>query len=273
MYLDFYGLKELPFHVTPDPRFLYWTDQHREALDHLLFGIRERRGFIQLSGEVGTGKTTLCRACLNALGDEVETALILNPSLTETQLLRAIVTDFGIEAQTRDRLACIVALNKFLLKHNAAGRTVALFIDEAQDLTDGVMEQVRLLSNLETDRSKLIQIILCGQPELQARLAQPGLRQLRQRITVRYRIQTLRPEDAPGYLAHRLQVACGGAPSRVRFDEAAALALHSYAEGRPRVINALADHALLAGYVARRFVIDRDCVQRAVEQLAEDGDL
>lgn len=270
MYLDFYGLKEHPFYVTPDPRFIYWTAQHREALDHLLYGIHERKGFIELTGEIGTGKTTLCRACLAQLGDDVDTALILNPSLTETQLLRAMAHDFGLKPEGRDRLACVEALNSFLLAANRAGRNVALFIDEAQDLTPPVMEQVRLLSNLETDKSKLIQIILCGQPELKTRLDRPDLRQLRQRITVRYRITALSRDDATGYLRHRLTVAAGGIEPSVRFDDAALQLLYDYSGGSPRVMNALADNALLAGYVDRQMTINRDCVSRAIRQLEGD---
>lgn len=267
MYLKFYGLNEYPFHVTPDPRFIFWTQQHRDALDHLLFGIHSRKGFIQLTGEVGTGKTTMIRACLAALGEDVETALILNPCLTETQLLRAIVEDFGIEAYGRDRLASVVCLNRFLLDRNRAGKNVVLFIDEAQDLSPDVMEQVRLLSNLETDKTKLLQIVLCGQPELRERLNRPDLRQLRQRITVRYQISILAEADAARYIEHRLTVASGEAGHRVQFKEPAVRTIHRYAEGRPRVMNAVADHALLAGYVAGQTVIDEACVQKAIEQL------
>jgi len=266
MYLNFFGLKEHPFYVTPDPRFIYWTTQHREALDHLLYGIHERKGFIELTGEIGTGKTTLCRACLAQLGDRVHTALILNPSLTETQLLRAMANDLGIVSPGRDRLAIIEALNRFLLAANRDGRNVALFIDEAQDLTPPVMEQVRLLSNLETDRSKLIQIILCGQPELKTRLDRPDLRQLRQRISVRYRISALNRADTAGYIKHRLAVAAAGEPC-VRFDDVALDVLYAHTQGSPRVINAIADHALLAGYVNRVLTIDEECVSRAIRQL------
>ncbi len=270
MYLDFYGLKEHPFYVTPDPRFIYWTAQHRDALDHLLYGIHERKGFIELTGEIGTGKTTLCRACLSKLGQEIDTALILNPSLTETQLLRAMAHDFGLHPQGRDRLSCVEELNRFLLERNRAGRNVALFIDEAQDLSPAVMEQVRLLSNLETDRSKLIQIILCGQPELKTRLERPDLRQLRQRITVRYRIGPLSRTDAAGYIHHRLAVAANGHPPRVRFDDGALDLLYGYSGGSPRLMNALADNALLAGYVKKLVVIDEDCLARAIKQLEGD---
>lgn len=271
MYLDFYGLKEHPFYVTPDPRFIFWTAQHREALDHLLYGIHERKGFIELTGEIGTGKTTLCRACLAQLGDEVDTALILNPSLTETQLLRAMANDLGIASPGRDRLAIVEALNRFLLAANRVGRNVALFIDEAQDLTPPVMEQVRLLSNLETDRSKLIQIILCGQPELKTRLERPDLRQLRQRITVRFRITALSREDADGYIRHRLTVAADGHEPAVRFDDAAMDLMYNHAGGSPRVMNALADNALLAGYVNRSMAINQECVRRAIRQLEGDS--
>jgi general secretion pathway protein A len=234
----------------------------------LLYGIHERKGFIELTGEIGTGKTTLIRACLTRLGDDVETALILNPSLTETQLLRAMAHDFGLTPRGRDRLACLEELNRFLLECNRAGRNVALFIDEAQDLTPPVMEQVRLLSNLETDRAKLIQIILCGQPELKARLERPDLRQLRQRITVRYRIGPLSEVEVAGYIAHRLAVATHGqgAP-RVRFEDAAVQLVHSYSSGSPRVVNALADNALLSGYINKMFVIGQQCVQKAIVQL------
>lgn len=266
MYLEYYGLKEHPFYVTPDPRFMYWTTQHREALDHLLYGIHQRKGFIELTGEIGTGKTTLIRACLNQLGGDIETALILNPSLTETQLLRAMANDFGLEVAGRDRLACVEALNKFLLERNRAGRNVVLFIDEAQDLSPSVMEQVRLLSNLETDRSKLIQIVLCGQPELKARLERPDLRQLRQRITVRFRIGPLIEQDAFAYVRHRLAVAAGG-EARVGFDDAALSLLYNHSGGSPRVMNALADNALLAGYVDQRMTINDACVRRAIRQL------
>jgi len=271
MYLNFYGLEEHPFYVTPDPRFIFWTKQHREALDHLLYGIHERKGFIELTGEVGTGKTTLCRACLAQLGDSVDTALILNPSLTETQLLRAMANDFGLRAAGRDRLACIEAINRFLLERNAAGRNVALFIDEAQDLSPAVMEQVRLLSNLETDKSKLIQIIMCGQPELKARLDRPDLRQLRQRITVRYRIGPLSEQEAPHYIEHRIAVASGTRPAGVHFDAEASRLIYTYSKGSPRVINAIADNALLAGYIDQIKTITQDCVRRAIRQLEGDA--
>jgi len=265
MYLSFYNLTEFPFNITPDPRFLYFTAHHREAYDHLMYGIKGRKGFIELTGEVGSGKTTLCRAVLAELGKEMETALILNPSLTETQLLKAMLNDFGIEVRGRDRLDYIERLNEFLLRKNREGANVALLIDEAQDLSPQVMEQVRLLSNLETDQHKLIQIVLCGQPELQKRLERPELRQLRQRITVRYRIPPLTLEETALYIRHRLAVA--GSDGSVVFEPDAVREVHRYARGTPRLINAVCDNALLAGYVDGTRTIDARCVQRAIRQL------
>ncbi len=267
MYLEYYGLIEHPFYVTPDPRFMFWTDQHREALDHVLYGIHARKGFVLLTGEVGTGKTTLCRVCLERLGGETDTALILNPFLNRTQLLRALVHDFGIELVKNDALSCTEALNRFLLQRNCAGRNVVVFIDEAQNLPSPAMEQVRILSNLETDRSKLLQIVLCGQPELRERLAQPDLRQLRQRIAVRYRLGALSERDGARYIGHRLAVAARGGNPTVRFNGSALRMIHAYSKGCPRLINALADHALLAGYVEQRMEINEHCVRRAIEQL------
>jgi len=265
MYLEYYNLREQPFNITPDPRFLYFAKYHREAYDHLMYGIEGRRGFIELTGEVGSGKTTLCRAVLANLGDDVETALILNPSLTETQLLRAILNDFGLPVKGRDRLAYIEKLNEFLLEKLREDTNVAVLIDEAQDLSPAVMEQVRLLSNLETDQQKLIQIVLCGQPELKARLNRPDLRQLRQRITVRYHLPPLNFDETMQYVRHRLWVA--GCNGDLLFDTGAIREVHRYAKGGPRLINAVCDNALLAGYVDRTKRIDARCVKKAIRQL------
>jgi general secretion pathway protein A len=265
MYLDFYKLREMPFNITPDPRFLYFAAHHREAFDHLMYGIQQRKGFIELTGEVGSGKTTLCRAVLSSLGDDVETALILNPSLTETQLLRAILNDFGLQARGRDRLAYIETLNEFLLDRNARGINVAVLIDEAQDLTPQVMEQVRLLSNLETDQHKLLQIVLCGQPELKERLSRPDLRQLKQRITVRYALPPLNETETDRYIRHRLWVA--GAVGTITFSPSAVRIVHKYAGGCPRLINAVCDNGLLAGYVDRAVRIEARHIKLAIRQL------
>lgn len=267
MYLEFYNLNEYPFNITPDPRFLYFAPHHREAYNHLMYGIQQRKGFIELTGEVGSGKTTLCRAVLSDLDDRVETALVLNPCLTENQLLRWILNDFGLTVSGRDRLAYIEALNGFLLERSREGINVACVIDEAQNLSPQLMEQVRLLSNLETDQHKLIQIVLCGQPELRDRLSRPNLRQLRQRITVRYHIPPLTLEDTVMYIQHRLRVASHNGDSDIAFTLPAVKEVHRYAKGGPRLINAVCDNALLAGYVTRLREIDARCVKKAIKQL------
>lgn len=265
MYLKFFGLTEPPFNITPDPRFLFFTRHHREAYDHLIYGIEHRKGFIELTGEVGSGKTTLCRAVLTGLSRHVKTALILNPGLTETQLLRAILRDFGLTVRSRDRLAYMECLNEFLLGQLKEGCNVAVIIDEAQDLNASVLEQIRLLSNLETDQHKLLQIVLCGQPELKQRLAAPELRQLRQRITVRYHLFPLTEDEMRQYIEHRLKMA--GGDGRVVFKPDAVRRVYAYSKGIPRLTNAVCDVALLAGYVAGMRDIDAACIRRAILQL------
>ncbi len=270
MYLDFYKLREYPFSVTPDPRFLYYSSHHREAYCHLIYGIEQRKGFIELTGEVGCGKTTLCRAVLTALSENVETALLLNPFLSETQLLRALLNDFGLETKSRgDRLTYIETLNEFLLRKNQEGVNVALLVDEAQDLSPQVLEQVRLLSNLETDQHKLIQIVLVGQPELQQRLASTSFRQLRQRITVRYHIPPLTETETGMYIDHRLRVA--GSDGRLVFQPDAVEVIYKYCHGVPRLINALCDNVLLAGYVAGTTSMGAECARKAIQQLEGTG--
>ncbi|MFC1498011.1 ExeA family protein [Verrucomicrobiota bacterium] len=231
----------------------------------MMYGIMRRKGFIQLTGEVGSGKTTLCRAVLSNLDKNVETALILNPTLTETQLLRAMLNDFGLAVTARDRLSYIEKLNEFLLQKNQDGINVALLIDEAQDLSPKVMEQVRLLSNLETDQHKLIQIVMCGQPELEKRLARPDLRQLRQRITVRCNIPPLTQEDTIMYIRHRLWVA--GSDGSIVFGPSAIREVYKYTKGIPRLINAVCDNAMLAGFVGRTKEINARCIKKAIRQL------
>jgi len=268
MYKEFFRLREEPFNITPDPRFLYLTPQHREALNHLLYGIRERKGFICLTGEVGTGKTTLCRALLRELGPSFHTALILNPVLSDTQMLRAILDEFGVQTRRRDRLGYMNDLNRFLLKVNSAGEDAVLIIDEAQDMTVSGLEQVRLLSNLETERQKLLQICLLGQPELRRKLARPDLRQLAQRITVRFHLEPMGRQDTEAYLKHRLTVASGTeAPPTVQFDTGAVHEIFRYSRGTPRLINAIGDKALLAGYVYQTGLIDERLARLAAAEL------
>jgi general secretion pathway protein A len=265
MYVQFYGLTEKPFALVPDPRYLYLGTSHREALAHLVYGIEQGEGFIEVIGQVGTGKTTLCRTLLNQIGANVDLAYIFNPSASEVELLIAINREFGIPTQARSRAELLDELNRFLLERRAAGRRAVLVIDEAQNLDPDVLEQVRLLSNLETEREKLIQIVLIGQPELDQHLARADLRQLRQRITVRWNLNPFGADETGAYLAHRLRIA--GAKETGLFSSDAVRAIHRASKGVPRVINAIADRALLAGYSEGRKRIERSDVRRAVREL------
>jgi general secretion pathway protein A len=247
MYLEFYGFREKPFNLTPDPRFVFLSKTHREAFAHLLYGINNRAGFIALTGEVGAGKTTVLRALLSQLDAEhYRTALIFNPGLSPSELLQSINREFGIPASPGGGANLLDALNPFLLQQNAEGRTVVLVVDEAQRLETSVLEQIRLISNLETDREKLIQIVLAGQPELGQMLKRKDLRQLSQRITVRYHLHPLDLEDTREYIHHRLEVA--GGKGAVAFSGMAVRRIYRYSRGLPRLINAACDRALLAGY-------------------------
>ena len=247
MYLDFHGFREKPFNLTPDPRFVFLSKNHKEAFAHLLYGINNRAGFILLTGEVGSGKTTVLRALLGQLDpDHYRTALIFNPCLSPGELLQNINREFGIPANTSNSSSFLDNLNQFLLQQNAEGRTVVLVIDEAQDLEAPVLEQIRLVSNLETDREKLIQIVLSGQPELLKILKRNEMRQLSQRITVRYHLKPMDFEDTVHYINHRLEVA--GGRGAVIFSNSALKRIYRYSGGLPRLINAACDRALLTGY-------------------------
>jgi general secretion pathway protein A len=247
MYFDFYGFREKPFNLTPDPRFVFLSKNHREAFAHLLYGINNRAGFIALTGEVGSGKTTVLRALLSQLdADHHRTALIFSPCLSPPELLQNLNREFGIPTDTSNISSLLDALNLFLLQQNAEGRTVVLVIDEAQNLETSVLEQIRLISNLETDREKLIQIVLAGQPEFVQILKRPEMRQLSQRITVRYHLQPMDFQDTVGYINHRLEVA--GGRGGVIFSRMALKRIYWYSRGLPRLINAACDRALLAGY-------------------------
>ena len=265
MYLEYYGLNEPPFNITPNPRFLFYSAKHREAFNHLLYGIRERKGFVQLTGEVGAGKTTLCRALLEELGPNYSTALILNPVMDADHLIRAIAMEFGIRTTSTDRLDVLAAINHFLLVQMEQQRDSVLIIDEAQNLTNDLLEQVRLLSNLETDDQKLLQIVLMGQPELRDRLNDFALRQLRQRITVRYHLRPLVRAEIGQYVQHRLQTA--GSKGGPFFTYPSLWRIYQYTKGIPRLVNALCDKALLAGFVHQRDVIDYRLVNIAIAEL------
>ncbi len=266
MYLDFFQLKEFPFNVTPDPRFLFFSERHREAYESLLYGIECRKGFIVLTGEVGCGKTTICRSVLNNLPGATHSALILNPSLTTSQLVRSILLDLGIEPKGRDKLVHISQLNRFLLNCLKTGENVTVIIDESQNLEPELMEQVRMLSNMETDQHKLMQIILSGQPELKERLQQPDLRQLRQRVMVHCDLEPLSAIETALYIQHRLNVA--GAEGRITFDNTAMHWIHERAQGIPRQINTLCDRSLLSAYVRRDHQVTATDIQNAIQELA-----
>ena len=275
MVLEHYGLREAPFSITPDPRFVFLSERHRDALAHLLYGIGQGggSGFVQLTGEVGTGKTTLSRLLLEQLPDNVRVALILNPLLSPVELLEAIGEELRIDLdgrggilKARNHKTLVDALNRCLLDAYAAGQRVVLINDEAQNLSTESLEQVRLLTNLETPTQKLLQIILLGQPELREKLARPELRQLAQRITARYHLDPLDVDESAAYLRHRYAVAGG---TRFPFTATALRRLHRHAGGVPRLLNVIAERALLAGYARGTQQIDADLLdQAALEVLA-----
>jgi general secretion pathway protein A len=265
VYQEYYGMTEAPFDITPNPRFLFYSAKHREAYNHLLYGIRERKGFVQMTGEVGAGKTTLCRALLEHLDEQYSTALILNPVLSPDEMMKAIAAEFHLPVNGLDRLDTLAVINDFLLRQVDDGKESVLIIDEAQDLTDDLLEQVRLLSNLETDNRKLLQIVLMGQPELRDRINNPRLRQLRQRITVRYHLRPLSRFEVNQYVQHRLQVS--GANGEPYFTGPALWRIFRYSQGIPRLVNAVCDKALLAGYVRQIGRIDFGMVGNAIREL------
>jgi general secretion pathway protein A len=265
MYTAFYGLQEKPFQLSPDPRFLFLADSHREALAHLLFGIEQEQGFIAVTGEVGTGKTTLCRTLLHRVDPSAEVAIIFNPQLSASELLAAIHVELGLDPGEGSRRELMERLNRFLLEKKEDGRRVLLIVDEAQTLGPDALEQIRMLSNLETETSKLIQIILLGQPEFDDMLESPSLRQLRQRISVRWRLCPLRPAETAEYVRHRLRIAARA--RREVFSEAALREIHNRSGGIPRVVNLLCDRALLAGYGAGVTTISQSVVAQADEEL------
>ncbi|MFH1147842.1 MAG: AAA family ATPase [Pseudomonadota bacterium] len=265
MYTDFFELKERPFRLTPDPAFLFLSETHVEALNHLIYGINNKEGFILITGEIGAGKTTLCRMLLQKLGDDVKTALIFNPVLSEEELLRTMLQDFGVESSASTKKELIDELNAFLLNELEERRKAVLIIDEAQNLTVPLLEQVRLLSNLETDKEKLVQIILFGQNELKQKLDLPALRQLKQRITVRYELKYLTREETEKYIAYRLTVA--GSDGRIVFSRGALQRIYRQTRGVPRLINVLADRCLLTAYTRFKTSITGDLVNTAIRSL------
>ena len=267
MYISFFGLTEKPFAITPDPRYLYLSERHAEALAHLLYGINESGGFIQLTGEVGTGKTTVVRTLLSRVPHHADVAVILNPRVTPVEFLLTICEELGlpIEAADRDSVKQMVdVLNRRLLSAHAEGRRVIVIVDEAQNLSAETLEQVRLLTNLETATQKLLQIILIGQPELRELLDRNDLRQLAQRITGRYHLKPLSREETQGYVRHRLRVA--GAAGEI-FSDGALREVHRLAGGIPRVINVTCDRALLGAYAGETRRVTAALVRRAAGEV------
>lgn len=266
MYNHHFGLAEAPFSIAPDPRYLFLSEQHREALAHLLYGIGDHGGFVVLTGEVGTGKTTVCRCLLQQIPDHIDIAVIVNPKLSSHELLQTICEELGVavaeERPTAKQL--IDALNTFLLSTHARGRNAILIIDEAQNIAVDVLEQLRLLTNLETNERKLLQLILLGQPELNTLLAQPSLRQLAQRITARYHLRPLARQEVAQYIEHRLSIA--GYRGHL-FTPAAVALMYRYSKGIPRLINLLADRALLGAYAENSSVVDAAMVRRAAREV------
>lgn len=266
MYQQFYGLREMPFNITPDPKFLFLSPTHQEALQHLRYGIEEQKGFIVLTGEVGCGKTTICRKLLEELDPEqVETALILNPRLSETELVQAILRELRQEPVKGSHQDLLDQLNAHLLKLIGEGKEILLIIDESQNMSTDSLEHLRLLSNLETNTQKLLQIVLIGQPELKAKLRSQELRQLRQRVLVYYELKPLTEIEISHYITHRITLA--GGRGRPWFTPRAVRKIHLQSKGIPRLVNNLCDKALLSAFIKSRDKVTWWDVRRAVKEM------
>ena len=278
MYHRFFGLRENPFNVNPDPRYLYMTPQIQEALAGLTYGVQNRKGFILLTGEVGTGKTTLLNRLLDWLrAQRVSSAFVFNTRLDVSQMFDFMLTEFEISCESREKSQVLLRLNQWLLDRYRAGETAVLILDEAQNLSSELLEEIRLLTNLETSTDKLLQIVLSGQPELEEMLRMPQLRQLRQRITLRCHTAPLSSEETFGYIAERLRIA--GANGEAIFSKEAIEALHTFSRGIPRVVNLLGEHSMINAYadglkpvparlveeVAREFQLDEFATDRSPE--------
>jgi general secretion pathway protein A len=267
MYLSFYGLRETPFAPTPDPKFLFQSARHREALAQLIYGVRERKGFIVLTGEIGTGKTTLLRTLLERLNADTPVAYVHNSALNIEGLLEYVLQDWGVKSTAASHAQRLFELNEFLIDQHRKGGSPLLVIDEAQNLSVQTLEAVRMLSNFETTNQKLMQILLVGQPELRDKLDLPELRQLKQRIGLRCHIAPLSAEETRLYIRHRLRIA--GASDAGIFTDGAIQKIADYSGGTPRVINIVCDHCLLSGFADSKKRIDAGTVSEAVEYLEE----
>jgi type II secretory pathway predicted ATPase ExeA len=268
MYKEFYGLRANPFNVNPDPRYLFLTRHTEEALACLTYGIQSRKGFVLLTGEVGTGKTTLINKLLEWLRlQQVATAFIFNSRMNVPQFLDYMMADFGIPCDTKAKSQILLRLYNWLLDRYRAGETAVLIVDEAQNLSDELLEEIRMLTNLETFTEKLLQIVLVGQPELEQRLKQPQLRQLRQRLTLRAKTHPLTLDETKAYVQQRLRIA--GSNGQQIFDPEALVMIHSYASGIPRVVNLLCEHSMVSAFVDQQKVI----APAVVDAVARDLDL
>ncbi|MFH0764275.1 MAG: AAA family ATPase [Candidatus Omnitrophota bacterium] len=265
MYREFFGLKERPFNVTSDPNFLFLSRVHKEAFSHLLYGIKERKGFLEITGEIGAGKTTLCRAILNQLDARTKSAFIFNSNLPELQLLQSIIEDYGLSVERKNKGSMLRQLNGFLLEELSRGNNVILIIDEAQNLKPSILEEIRMLSNLETDKEKLFQIVLVGQPELKVKIDSPNLKQLKQRIAVRFHITPLDKDEVGRYIYHRLSVA--GSNGEINFPDDAIETIYKFSGGIPRIINMICDKSLLAAYVMETRVVGLPIVEKSIKEL------
>jgi general secretion pathway protein A len=270
MYREFYSLRERPFSLTPDPRFLYLSEGHQTAINSIFYGIYQRGGFMVLAGDIGTGKTTICRAILERLDKKVKTAVTFNSFLTENELLKSILQDLGLISKGRSRKERIDILNKFLIEQLSQGVNVVLLIDEAQNLSVPVLEQIRMLSNLETEKEKMIQIVLFGQLELDKKLQSAELKQLNQRIAIRHHLMPLTQTETESYIYQRLRVA--GSQGNITLSKSALNGIYKYSKGIPRLINLLSDRALLGGFVAQTYHINKEIVEKARKSLlGEEG--
>ncbi|MGH7966402.1 MAG: ExeA family protein, partial [Candidatus Binatia bacterium] len=266
MYEEFYGFRDNPFRLTPDPEYLFLSANHQEGLAHLLFGVSEGSGVVVITGEIGTGKTTLLRALIRNLDAQTIVAYVFNPALSALELLQTLNADLGLPSTSTSKKELIDELNRFLLAQRTAGQRVVAIIDEAQNLEPAVLEQLRLLSNLETEREKLLQIILAGQPELGTMLARPDLAQLNQRVTIRWHLRPLKANETAAYVRHRLRVTTGGREP-VHFTSHALRFIHRFSRGVPRVINAICHRALLISYTREERQVGWAIVRQAAKEL------
>jgi general secretion pathway protein A len=269
MYEEFYGFRDNPFRLTPDPDYLFLSTNHQEALGHLLFGVREGSGVVVITGEIGAGKTMLLRTLVRNLDSSTIVAYIFNPALSAVELLQTINAELGLPSDSTSKKELIEALNRFLLDQQAEGRRVVVIVDEAQDLEPSVLEQLRLLSNLETERAKLLQIMLVGQPELRDILARPDLAQLDQRVTLRWHLGPLNEDETKSYVRHRVRVAADGR-ELVHFSADALTTVYRISHGIPRLVNILCHRALLIGYTREERRIERDAILQAAKELGRE---